>query len=74
MHFAADAQMTFAFVGLLREQVATGGFPIRNVTVCGNLESFLGPGVGLNLRHDCIFSVYPAGAPAPAGNLGNRLG
>lgn len=74
MHFAADAEMTLSFVGFLREQVATGGFPERDVTIGGNLESFLGPGMGLNLRHDGIFSVYPAGAPALAGILWNRLG
>jgi hypothetical protein len=52
MHFTADAEMTLPFVGFLREQVATGGFPERDVTIGGNLESFLGPGMGLNLRHD----------------------
>lgn len=52
MYFAADAEMAFPFVGFLREQVATGGFPEGDVTVGGNLESFFGPGMGLNLRHD----------------------
>lgn len=74
MYFTGNPEITLALVRFFGEQVSPRRFPVRNLSRCSNLESLFGPGVGLNLRHDRIFTVYPAGAPTLAGNLWNRLG
>ena len=74
MHFPGNSEGAFTLVRLFSQQVATGGFPVSNFTGTGNFESFLGPGVGFNLRHDDIFSVYPAGVPEQTERLWNHLG
>ena len=43
MHFPGNAEGTFTLVRLFSQQVATGGFPVGDLTGTGNLESFLCP-------------------------------
>jgi hypothetical protein len=74
MYFTGNPERAFTLVRFFGQQVATGGFPVGDLTGTGNLESFLCPGMGFNLRHDCIFSVYPAGVPEQTGRLWDRLG
>jgi hypothetical protein len=43
MYFTGNPECAFTFVRLFGQQVATGGFPVGDLTGTGNLESFLCP-------------------------------